>query len=39
MNWKINQNLTESDINNIDVESQLEHRIQTQETKEKGLDI
>ena len=36
MNLKINHNLTESDINNIDVRSQLEHQIQIQETKESG---
>ena len=33
---KINHNLTETDINNIDVKSQLEHHIQTQETKDSG---
>ena len=33
---KINQNLTESDIDNIDVRSQLEHQIQIQETEESG---
>ena len=33
---KINNNLTESDIDNIDVRSQLEHQIQVQETKESG---
>ena len=33
-NLKINHNLTESDIDNIDVRSQLEHQIQIQETKE-----
>ena len=32
----INNNLTETDINNIDVKSQLEHQIQVQETKESG---
>ena len=32
----INTNLTESDIDNIDVQSQLEHQIQIQETKESG---
>ena len=32
----INNNLTETDINNIDVKSQLEHQIQVQETKETG---
>ena len=36
MNLKINHNLTESDIDNIDVRSQLEHQIQIQETKESG---
>ena len=36
INLNINHNLTESDINNIDVESQLEHQIQIQETKESG---
>ena len=30
---KINNNLTESDIDNIDIISQLEHQIQFQETK------
>ena len=30
------QNLTETDINNIDVKSQLEHQIQILETKEKA---
>ena len=35
-NLKINNNLTETDINNIDVKSQLEHQIQVQETKESG---
>ena len=33
---KINHNLTESDIDITDVRSQLEHRIQIQETKESG---
>ena len=33
---KINRNLTETDFINIDVESQLEHQIQIQETKESG---
>ena len=32
----INNNLTESDIDNIDVRSQLEHQIQQQELKESG---
>ena len=36
INLKINNNLTETDVNNIDVKSQLEHQIQTQETKESG---
>ena len=36
MNLKINNNLTESDIDNTDVRSQLEHQIQIQETKESG---
>ena len=36
MNLKINHNLTESDIDNIDVRSQLEHQIQIQERKETG---
>ena len=36
MNLKINNNLTESDIDNIDIGSQIEHEIQIQETKESG---
>ena len=36
INLKVNNNLTESDINNIDVRSQLVHQIQIQETKESG---
>ena len=36
INLKINHNLTESVIDNIDVRSQLEHQIQIQETKESG---
>ena len=36
MNLKINNNLTESDIDNIDVRSQLEHQIQMQELKDSG---
>ena len=36
INLKINNNLTESDIDNIDVRSQLEHQIQIQEMKESG---
>ena len=36
INLKINHNLTESDFDNIDVRSQLEHQIQIQETKDSG---
>ena len=36
INLNINNNLTETDINNIDVKSQLEHQIQVHETKESG---
>ena len=36
INLKINHNLTESDIDIIDVRSQLEHQFQIQETKESG---
>ena len=36
INLKINHNLTESDIDNIDVISQLEHQKQILETKESG---
>ena len=36
INLKNNHNLTESDIDNIDIKSQLEHQIQIQETKESG---
>ena len=36
INLNINNNLTESDIDNIDIISQLEHQIQIQETKESG---
>ena len=32
----INHNLTQTDINNIDVQSQLEHQIQLQETKDSS---
>ena len=35
-NLNINHNLTQSDINIIDVRSQLEHQIQVQDTKESG---
>ena len=36
INLNFKNNLTESDIDNIDVKSQLEHQIQVQETKEFG---
>ena len=36
INLKFNHNLTKSDIDNIDIRSQLEHQIQIQETKESG---
>ena len=36
MNLKIINNLTESDIDNIDIRSQIEHQIQIQEMKESG---
>ena len=36
MNSKININLTESDIDNFDVRSQLDHQIQMQELKDSG---
>ena len=36
INLNINNNLTKTDINNIDVKPQLEHQIQVQETKESG---
>ena len=36
MNLNINHNLTESDIDNIDVRSQLEHQIRNQEMKESS---
>ena len=36
LNLNINHNLTESDIDNIDVRSQLEHQIQNQEMKESS---
>ena len=36
INLNINHNLTESDIDNIDVRSQLEHQIQNQELEESG---
>ena len=39
INLTIKHNLTESDIDNINVRSQLEHQIQNQEIKESGLII
>ena len=36
INLNINNNLTQSDIDNIDIKSQLEHQIQIQETKGSG---
>ena len=36
INLKINHNLTETDIDNIDVKSPLEHQIQQQEMKDSG---
>ena len=36
INLNFKHNLAKSDINNIDVRSQLEHQIQVQETKESG---
>ena len=36
INLKINNNLTESDIADIDIRSQLEHQIQMQELKDSG---
>ena len=36
INLNINHNLTESDIDNIDVRSQLEHQIQNQKMKDSG---
>ena len=35
-NLNINHNLTENDIDKIDIKSQLEHQVQIQETKESG---
>ena len=35
-NLNINHNLTETDINIIDVKSELEHQFQIQQTKESG---
>ena len=36
LNLKTNRNLTETEIDNIDIRSQLEHQIQIQETKKSG---
>ena len=36
INLNINHNLTETDINNIEVKSQIEHQIRIQKTKEVG---
>ena len=36
VNLNVNNNITETDVNNIDVKSQLEHQFQNQETKESG---
>ena len=36
INLNINHNLTESDIDNIDITSQLEHQIEIQKTRESG---
>ena len=36
INLNINHNLTETDINNIDIKSPLEHQIQQQEMKDSG---
>ena len=36
INLKINNNLTENNMNDTHVKSQLEHQIQIQETKESG---
>ena len=38
-NLNINQNLADSDINDIDVGSQLEQQLQIQETKESGWNF
>ena len=35
-NWNIIHNMTETDIDNIEVKSPLEHQIQIQETKDSG---
>ena len=39
INLNINQNLTQTDINNIDVVSQLEHQKQQQEMKDSGWRV
>ena len=39
INLKINQIITESEIDNIDIRSQLEPQIQNQETKDSGWKI
>ena len=39
INLNINNNLTETDIDNIDIQSPLEHRIQQQEKKDSGWRI
>ena len=36
INLNINQNITESNIGNIDIKSPLEHETQNQETKDSG---
>ena len=36
VNLNINQNVTEAGNENIDIKSQLEHKIQSQETKDRG---
>ena len=36
INLNINHNLTRTDIDNIDIRSQLEHQIQRQEIKDSG---
>ena len=36
VNLNINNNIAETDIDNLDVKSQLEHQIQILETKESG---
>ena len=36
VNLNINNNLTESDVDNIDIKSQFEHQLQNKKTKESG---